>query len=104
MTFNVLSDRYILNIPIDAALTISCSLVRSPDDPSQGAYNVSLVSGSERLILGLGKTFFLEDHASAELLMSCQIGDQISLLMRKVNKEIVESSKRRMQEQCQTKQ
>ena len=104
MTFNVLSDRYILDIPIDAALTISCSLVRSPDDPSQGAYSVSLLSGSEQIILSLGKTIFPEDHAWAELLMSCQIGSQVNLLMKKVDKEIVELSKRRMQELCQTKQ
>ena len=104
MTFNALSDRYILDIPIDAALTIRCSLVMSPDDPSQGAYNVSLLSGSEQIILGLGKMPFPEDHSDAELLMSCQIGDQVGLLMKKVNKEIVESGKRRMQKLCQKKQ
>ena len=104
MTFNALSDRYILDIPIDAALTISCSLVRTPDNPSQGAYSVSLLSGSEQIILGLGKTLFPEDHAWAELLMSCKIGDQVNLLMKKVDKEIVELCERRMQEPCQTKQ
>lgn len=104
MTFNALSDRYVLDIPIDAALTISCSLVRSPDDPSQGAYNVSLMSGSGQIILGLGKTIFPEDHAWAELLMSCQIGDKVNLLMKKVDKEIVELCERRMQEKCQKKQ
>ena len=104
MTFNALSDRYILDIPIDAALTIRCSLVMSPDDPSQGAYNVSLMSGSGQIILGLGKTLFPEDHAWAELLMSCQIGGQVSLLMKKVDKEVVELCERRMQEQCQKKQ
>ena len=104
MSFHALSDRYILDIPIDAALAINCSLVRSPDDPSQGAYNVSLMSGSEQIILGLGKTLFPEDHAWAELLMSCQIGDQVSLLMKKVDKEIIELCERRMQEPCQTKQ
>lgn len=104
MTFNALSDRYILDIPIDAALAINCSLVRSPDDPSQGAYNVSLLSGSERIILGLGKTLFPEDHAVAELVVLDIISEQLSLIRGKVNKEIVESCKRRMQEKCQKKQ
>ena len=104
MTFNATSDHYVLDISIDAALTISCSLVRSPDDPSQGAYSVSLLSGSEQIILSLGKTIFPEDYAWAELLMSCQIGSQVNLLMKKVDKEIVESGKRRMQKLCRKKQ